>query len=424
VTIRAEQRVSRTQQRLPFGDDPLFREFFGNRIPIPEDEGPGALRQGLGSGVIVGSDGHILTNHHVIDGADRIRVDLTDGRSFEATVVGSDPPSDLAVLKVEATGLPSVQLGNSDDVRVGDIVLAIGNPMGVGQTVTMGIVSAKGRATGIGDGSFEDFLQTDASINRGNSGGALLSTRGELIGINSQILSPSGGNIGIGFSIPANMARHVMQALIADGRVHRGLLGVTIQAVTPDIASSLGTGHTRGALVSSVSGGGPADAAGVQRGDVITAVDGAAVQTTNDLRNRIAATKPGVTVRLTVLRDGSERTISAKLDELPSDAQAQASPRGEAESGPFGLSVEPLPRERARALGLGAGVGLLVTAVTPGSPASDAGFQRGDVIEEVNGRGIGNVADLRSAVTASASKPALVLVRRGEGALYLTIGRG
>jgi serine protease Do len=188
--------------------------------------------------------------------------------------------------------------------------------------------------------------------------------------------------------------------------------------------SSLGTGHTRGALVSSVSGGGPADAAGVQRGDVITAVDGAAVQTTNDLRNRIAATKPGVTVRLTVLRDGSERTISAKLDELPSDAQAQASPRGEAESGPFGLSVEPLPRERARALGLGAGVGLLVTAVTPGSPASDAGFQRGDVIEEVNGRGIGNVADLRSAVTASASKPALVLVRRGEGALYLTIGRG
>ena len=424
VTIRAEQRVPRGRQpQIPFFDDPRFREFFGDRIPIPEDEAPG-LRQGLGSGVIVRPDGHVLTNHHVIDGADRIRVELTDGRSFDAKVVGSDPPSDLAVLKVEASGLPSIDLGDSDDVRVGDVVLAIGNPMGVGQTVTMGIVSAKGRATGLGDGSFEDFLQTDAPINRGNSGGALVSTRGELIGINSQILSPSGGNIGIGFSIPANMARHVMDALVAEGRVRRGLLGVGIQPVTPEIAGSLGIETARGALVSSVSGGGPAAAGGMQRGDVITAVDGHEVRTSNDLRNRIAGTTPGTTVRLTVLRDGSERTISARLDELPSSAQASAGPAGEeGGSDAFGLAVEPLPRDRARALGLGTGVGLLVTSVTPGSPASDAGFRRGDVIEEVNGHRVGTVADLRAAVSAATNRPALVLVRRGDGALYLTISR-
>ena len=422
VTIRAEQRMQRgTQQRFPFADDPLFREFFGNRIPVPEDEGPG-LRQGLGSGVIVRSDGHILTNHHVVDGADRIRVELTDGRSFDATVVGSDAPSDLAVLKVNATGLPAVPLGDSDAVRVGDVVLAVGNPMGVGQTVTMGIVSAKGRATGLGDGSFEDFLQTDAPINRGNSGGALVSTRGELIGINSQILSPSGGNIGIGFAIPANMARQVMESLIAEGTVRRGMLGVTIQPLTPDLARSLGLDTTRGALVSSVSNGSAAERAGVRRGDVILSINGDVVRTSNDLRNRVASTKPGTRVTLTVLRDGKEQTLAATLEELPSDSQASAgAPAGEGEGGALGLRVEPVPADRARALNLEAGQGLMVAAVTPGSPAADAGLRRGDVIEEVNGRRIGSAAELRDAVNASKDRPALVLVRRAEGSLYLTL---
>jgi Do/DeqQ family serine protease len=420
VTIHAEQRVQQAQFS-PFADDPLFREFFRDRLPRGEAQ-PERRQQGLGSGVIVRPDGYILTNHHVIDGAERITVELTDRRTFTAAVIGSDEPSDLAVLKIDAAGLPSVPLANSDEVRVGDVVLAVGNPMGVGQTVTMGIVSAKGRATGLGDGSFEDFLQTDAPINRGNSGGALVSTRGELVGINSQILSPSGGNIGIGFAIPANMAKHVMQSLIADGRVHRGMLGVTIQGVTPDIAKSLGLNAARGALVSSVSEDGPADDAGLERGDLITAIDGTPVENSNDLRNRVAAARPGTSVKLTVLRDGKERTITATLDELPARSQASAAERGgRDEGGPLGLAVSPLPRERARALGLGEGKGLLVESVSADSPAADAGFRAGDVIEEVNGTAVDSASALRGAVNATDDKPALVLVRRGDQSLYLTL---
>ena len=418
VTIHAEQRVQPAQFS-PFGNDPLFREFFGDRFP--REQMPERRAQGLGSGVIVRGDGYILTNHHVIDGADRITVELTDRRMLTAKVVGSDAPSDLAVLKVDASGLPTVPLADSDQVKVGDVVLAVGNPMGVGQTVTMGIVSAKGRATGLGDGSFEDFLQTDAPINRGNSGGPLVNTRGELVGINSQILSPSGGNIGIGFAIPANMARHVMDSLIADGRVHRGMLGVTIQGVTPDIAKSLGMGAARGALVSSVSEDGPADEAGLERGDVITAIDGEVVEDSNELRNRIAATKPGTSVKLTVLREGSERSFSATLDELPSTAQASAAGAGGSSgSDALGLGVQPVPRDRARALGLEDGQGLMVASVAPGSPAADAQFREGDVIEEVNGNPVGSAAALRDAVTSS-DRPALVLVRRGDQSIYLTL---
>src|SRR6185369_11670302 len=237
VTIHSEARVRQPQQ-FPFMDDPFFRRFFGERAP---QQGPNQpTRQGLGSGVIVREDGYILTNHHVIDGADKISVDMNDKRSLEAQVVGSDPPSDLAVLKVNASGLPVLALGDSDRTRVGDVVLAIGNPLGVGQTVTMGIISAKGRQTGLSNGSFEDFLQTDAPINRGNSGGALVSTNGELIGINSQILSPSGGSIGLGFSIPSNMARNVLDQLINTGKVRRGQLGIVVLPIPSDEASKLG----------------------------------------------------------------------------------------------------------------------------------------------------------------------------------------
>ena len=317
VTIHSQMRVRQPQQ-YPFGNDPFFREFFGDRIP---QQAPERRQEGLGSGVIVGQDGYVLTNHHVIDGADRIKVDLNDNRTLEAKVVGSDPPSDLAVLKIEASGLPVLALGDSDRTRVGDVVLAIGNPLGVGQTVTMGIISAKGRQTGLSNGSFEDFLQTDAPINQGNSGGALVSTNNELIGINSQILSPSGGSIGLGFAIPSNMARRVMEQLINTGKVRRGQLGITVLKIPSEEASKLGVEQGPGVVVYQVQPGSAADRAGLRRGDIITALNGTAVNDQNSFRNVIAGTAPGSEVTLTVKRDGREQQVRATLDEFTPQAE-------------------------------------------------------------------------------------------------------
>jgi len=318
VTIHSEQRVRQPQQ-FPFMDDPFFRRFFGERNQQQAPSQP--TRQGLGSGVIVREDGYILTNHHVIDGADKISVDMNDKRSLEAQVVGSDAPSDLAVLKVNATGLPVLPLGDSDRTRVGDVVLAIGNPLGVGQTVTMGIISAKGRQTGLSNGSFEDFLQTDAPINRGNSGGALVSTNGELIGINSQILSPSGGSIGLGFAIPSNMARNVMEQLINGGKVRRGQLGIVVLPIPSEEASRLGITQGPGVVVYQVQGGSGADRAGLKQGDVITALNGQAVADPNSFRNAIASTPPGSEITLTVKRGGSEQQVRATLGEFHPEAE-------------------------------------------------------------------------------------------------------
>jgi Do/DeqQ family serine protease len=318
VTIHSEQRVRQPQQ-FPFTDDPFFRRFFGERNQQQAPSQP--TRQGLGSGVIVREDGYILTNHHVIDGADKISVDMNDKRSLEAQVVGSDPPSDLAVLKVNASGLPVLPLGDSDRTRVGDVVLAIGNPLGVGQTVTMGIISAKGRQTGLSNGSFEDFLQTDAPINRGNSGGALVSTNGELIGINSQILSPSGGSIGLGFAIPSNMARNVMEQLINSGKVRRGQLGIVVLPIPSEEASRLGVTQGPGVVVYQVQGGSGADRAGLKQGDVITALNGQAVADPNTFRNAIASTPPGSEITLTVKRGGSEQQVRATLGEFHPEAE-------------------------------------------------------------------------------------------------------
>ena len=313
VTIHSQIRV-RAPQQYPFGDDPFFRDFFGQRgIPIPP---PQQNRVGLGSGVIVTNDGYILTNHHVVDGAEQIKVDLNDNRRLDATVVGSDPPSDLAVLKVNATGLPVLALGDSNRVRVGDVVLAIGNPLGIGQTVTMGIISAKGRQTGLSNGSFEDFLQTDAPINQGNSGGALVSTASELIGINSQILSPSGGSIGIGFAIPSAMAQNVMDQLIRNGRVRRGQLGISVQKVTSEIAANLGVKEGKGVLVAQVQPDSAASQAGIKPGDIILSFNGTAVDDPNSFRNRVASTPPGTEVTLTILRDGREQQVRATLGEF------------------------------------------------------------------------------------------------------------
>jgi len=320
ITVHSQMRVRQSQQ-YPFTNDPFFREFFGDRGPQqPPVE---RQRQGLGSGVIIDASGYILTNHHVIDGADQIKVDLNDNRTLEARVVGSDPPSDLAVLKVEASNLPVLALGDSDRTRVGDIVLAIGNPLGVGQTVTMGIVSAKGRQTGLSNGSFEDFLQTDAPINQGNSGGALVSTASELIGINSQILSPSGGSIGLGFAVPSNMARTVLEQLIRTGKVRRGQLGITVLKIPSEEASKLGVVQGPGVVVYDVQAGSAADRAGLRKGDIITALNGVAITDPNTFRNMIAASAPGTEVTLTVKRGGGEQQLRATLGEFTPQPERQ-----------------------------------------------------------------------------------------------------
>jgi Do/DeqQ family serine protease len=320
VTIHSTRRMRQPQQ-FPFMNDPFLQQFFGNRgVPQAPLE---LKREALGSGVIVTGDGYILTNHHLIDGADQIKIDLNEGRTLDAKVVGSDAPSDLAVLKVNASNLPVLALGDSDKTRVGDVVLAIGNPLGIGQTVTMGIISAKGRHTGLSNGSFEDFLQTDAPINQGNSGGALVSTASELVGINSQILSPSGGSIGIGFAVPSNMARTVMDQLLHNGRVRRGQLGVTVVKIPSEDASKLGIDEGPGIAVLQVQPGSAADRAGLRKGDIITALNGAQISDPNTFRNQVAGTPPGTEVTLTIKRGGKEQQIRATLGEFTPQAEQQ-----------------------------------------------------------------------------------------------------
>ena len=420
VTVKSERRVRLTSSQLP--DDPLLRQFFGDPRRSPQP--PREWREGgLGSGVIVRPDGYILTNNHVVNDSEQVTVEMSDGRSFSAKVVGTDAPSDLAVLKIDGKSLQALPLADSDSVRVGDIALAVGNPLGIGQTVTMGIISAKGRATGAGDGSYQDFIQTDAPINQGNSGGALVSTQGELIGINSQILSPSGGNIGIGFAIPANMARNVMTQLIDHGKVRRGLLGITVQPVTSDIARSLKIDNARGALVNAITPGGAAEKAGLRRGDVILAIDGTPVKDSNSLRNAISQRLPGTEVKITLRRGGQEQVVNVRLDELQASRTEGDDPRDPGQGTGFGLSVEPLDRDTARQLGVHASSGLVITAVEPSSRAADAGLRQGDVIEEVDGAKVTTGEALRSALARSGDAPALLLVHRGETTVYITIDR-
>jgi serine protease Do len=433
VTVRSERRVKVSEQQMPFMDDPMLRELFGDRVPR---DGQGRQQprtereEGLGSGVIVSPDGYILTNHHVVDGAQQITVELTDRRVFNARLVGSDQPSDLAVLKIDASNLPVLTLGDSDRAQVGDIVLAVGNPLGIGQTVTSGIISAKGRTTGPGDGSFEDFIQTDAAINRGNSGGALVNTQGELVGINSQILSPTGGSIGIGFAIPANMARDVMTQLIKQGRVHRGMIGVTIQPVNADIAQSLGLKEVRGALVNEVRPNSPAAGAGVRRGDVIVSYNGQPVADDNALRNMVARTQPGTPVTFTVIRDGRELQLRATLAELPVEKpkgdDSAAAAGGANESGRLGVAVEPLTPELAAQAELPRDTrGLVVRNVDPDGPAADAGIRAGDIIQEVNRQPVTTREQLRAALERSGTRPVLLFVTRpGQGTVFLTAHLG
>jgi serine protease Do len=431
VTIRSARRV-RAPQQYPFMDDPFFRQFFGGRAPQGRGQNRGGdfqLERALGSGVVVRGDGYILTNHHVVDGASEITVELTDRRTMSAKLVGSDAPSDLAVLRINASNLPTLPLGDSDRARVGDVVLAIGNPLGLGQTVTQGIISAKERTTGLSNGSFEDFLQTDAAINQGNSGGALVNTAGELIGINSQILSPSGGNIGIGFAIPSNMARNVMNQLVASGKVRRGQIGIGIQPITSDLAASMNLPNLNGVLVNSVRPGSPADKAGLKQGDVITAINGTPVSDSNTLRNMVASTPPGGTLNFTVLRNGHQQNISVRTEEYTgklagdtTDQSGDSSPTGSARGEKLGLSVEPITPDVVSQLNLKPGTqGVMVTEVDPVGPAAEAGIQTGDVIQEVNRRPVRSAGDIRSAAGSAGSRPVLLLINRDGQSIFVTV---
>jgi len=418
VTVQVEKKASfEPTSGLP--DDPFFRRFFGDRLPSPERQ---PRQRGLGSGVIIQADGRIVTNAHVVDGADRVRVLLTDGREFAAKVVGVDKPTDLAVLDVEATGLPTLPFGDSEKPRVGDVVLAVGNPLGVGQTVTMGILSAKGRATGTGDGSYEDFLQTDAPINQGNSGGALVTAQGELIGINSQILTPSGGNIGIGFAIPATMAKHVVGQIVDHGEVRRSRLGVTIQPVTADIARSMNLASVKGALINGVEPGSPADNAGLKTGDVITKFNGGAVESSNDLRNHVASTAPGSKATVTIVRQGRTEDVPVQVAKLESrSARGRTAEAGTDEG--LGVTVEPLTPQLADRLQVPRDTdGVVVTEINPDGRAADAGLREGDVIRQVDGKPVRSATELRSALSGKADRPALVLVQRGDNTFFATVG--
>ncbi len=376
--------------------DPRFREFFGDEDEMPM---PNKKAEALGSGVIVSEDGYILTCNHVIEGADEIKVEINGGREYTAKVVGADPPTDTAVLKVDATGLPAITLASSERLEVGDVVLAIGNPFGIGQTVTMGIVSATGRGE-LGIMAYEDFIQTDASINRGNSGGALVDAQGRLIGVNSAIMSRTGGNQGVGFAIPISMARVVMERLIQDGKVTRGYLGVNLQPLTPELATRLGVKDQTGALITEVVEGTPAAEAGMKPGDLVVEYNGKKVNDYRQLRLMVSQTKPKTKTSFKILRDGKTRSFNVTLAELPSERSFGGLMRRGEPSAPDqgetleGVEVTDLDARNRRQYNIPSHVrGALVTAVDANSAAFEKGLRPGDVILGIEQKAVRNADD-------------------------------
>ena len=406
---------SRPNQMMPFFNDPFFRQFFGDQgfgSQQPQNE----REQSLGSGVIITPDGTIVTNNHVIDGASDIEVDLSDKRQFKAKLVGTDAKTDIAVLKIDATNLPTLAVGDSSKLQVGDVVFAIGDPFGIGETATMGIVSATGRG-GLGIEGYEDFIQTDAAINPGNSGGAMIDLHGNLIGINTAILTGGGGgNEGVGFAIPINMARSVMDQIVGHGKVVRGYLGLFPQDVSPALAKQFGLSRAGGALVSGIKPDTPAAKAGLKDGDIILDVNGQPVESANDLRLRISQTAPGTTVKLAISRDGRMQDINVTLGTLPGDKTAESTPGESTSGGLQGVSVENLTPDDLQQLQLPPEThGVVVTSVDPSSAAAAAGLDRGFVIREVNHKPVENVEQYRRAVEAAGRQPILLLVETQGG---------
>src|SRR5881628_1172044 len=389
-----------------------FEQFFGGR--------PRRAVRSLGSGFVINPNGLIVTNNHVVDGATEIKVTLADGRELPGRVLGRDPKTDIALLKVDATGLLVIPLGDSSRLQVGEPVMAIGNPFGLEQTVTTGIVSATGRV--IGEGPYDDFIQTDASINPGNSGGPLINAQGQAVGINAAIFSQSGGSVGIGFAIPVNLAKPVLTQLAAAGHVVRGYLGITIQPVTADLAKSFKLGAPRGALVSSVADGSPALKAGLKPGDVIVGYDGHAITRSDELPRMVAETSVGRAVAITVARDGAPLTLTITVGRLAEAVAERPTAEGNAQPS-LGLALQTLTPELARRLHLRVHAGVVVRGVEEDSPAANAGLQPGDVIAEIDRQPVASVDELERAIARRPpGSPALLLVHRDDGDLYITLG--
>lgn len=402
-------------------DDDFFRQFFGGSLRSMPNMPREQRERGLGSGVIVSPEGYILTNNHVVDSASEVKVTLADKREFKARVVGTDPKIDIAVLKIDASDLPSIVVGDSSKIQIGDYALAVGNPFGVGKTVTMGIVSALGRSN-LGIEAYEDFIQTDAPINPGNSGGALINDRGELIGINTAIISHgSEGNQGIGFAVPVNLARTVMDEILKTGKVTRAYLGVVPQDVTPAIAKAFGVKESAGALIGDVTADGPAQKSGLQKGDIVLQLNGKPVEDANQLRMNISMMRPGTTVNLKVFRNGADREFTVTLGELPTEEAAVEKGSGDSKSELSGISVQDVDARTARQLGVPSNAaGVVVTGINPSSAAADSDLRRGDVIQEVNHKPIRNTADFEAAMRNSKDQT-LLLVNRQGNTLYVAV---
>jgi serine protease Do len=423
VTITSARMVKTEFQGGDDGIPPMFRQFFGD-----QDNGGGHSRmprqqkeQGMGSGVIVSPNGYILTNNHVVDHATTVTVIMPDKHEYSARVVGADPKTDIAVLKVDAGSLEPITIGDSDKVQVGDYVLAVGNPFGVGKTVTMGIVSATGRAN-LGIEDYEDFIQTDASINPGNSGGALVNDRGELIGINTAILAKgSEGNQGIGFAVPVSVARNVMDQIINNGKVTRAYLGVMAQEVTPSIAKAFHEPEVRGALIGDVTANSPAQKAGLEKGDIILDINGKPVNNSAELRMHVSLMPPGTKVNVKVFRNGAEKTLPLTLAEMPTETAKNEQPANSSEDALEGITVENVTAQTARQHQLPAtATGVVVTNVDPASKAADSGLKRGDVIQEVNHKPVRNTSDFESAMR-NTKDATLLLVNRQGSTMYLAV---
>jgi serine protease Do len=393
--------------------EPFFRQFFGNGenpMEAPRDR----KEKSLGSGVIISPEGYVLTNNHVVDGATEVKVTLSDKREFAAKVVGTDPKTDIAVLKIDASSLKPITLGDSSKVEVGDTALAIGDPFGVGQTVTRGIISATGRG-GLGIEDYEDFIQTDAPINPGNSGGALINDRGELVGINTAILTHGEGSEGIGFAIPVNLARQVMNEILQNGKVVRSYIGIYPQDITPEMAKAFGQKDARGVVVGDVTANSPAQQAGVHRGDILLDVNGKAIANSNALRVTISMMEPGTDVKLNVLRDGSQKEIIVKLAEMPTETAMATPDNGDSTKALDGIEVANLTPNMADHLGLpSSSAGVVVTDVDPSSKVADSGLRKGDLIQEVNHEPVKNVSEFQGALKNGGSDPLLLVNRQGR----------